>query len=80
MGQAHLATAFLAQPAEPFGLRLKQGRSSPPLAPASCRQNPAGRPAVDRRRWNGRGASWRGDGPVLRPERGEELIGRLLCV
>jgi hypothetical protein len=37
MGQAHLATAFLAQPMEPFGLRLKQGRTSPPLAPVTCR-------------------------------------------
>jgi hypothetical protein len=46
MGQAHLATAFSAQPAEPFGLRPKKGRSSPPSAPVSRRRNPAGRRPV----------------------------------
>jgi hypothetical protein len=43
MGQAHLATTSLAQPAEPFGPRMKHGRSSPPSAPASRRRNTAGR-------------------------------------
>jgi hypothetical protein len=42
MGQTHLAMAFPAQPTEPFSLRPKQGRSSPPFAPVSCRRNPAG--------------------------------------
>jgi hypothetical protein len=30
-------------PSKPFGLRQRQGRSSPPSAPVTCRQNLAGR-------------------------------------
>jgi hypothetical protein len=58
MGQAHLATAFPTQPAEPYGPRLNLGRSSPPSAPASCWWNLASRrPAVQ---WPGsKPAGWR---------------------
>jgi hypothetical protein len=55
MGQAHLATAFPTQPAEPFGSRSNLGRSSPPSAPASCRWNPASR-------W--RAVEWLGSKPA----------------